>query len=197
MVKKIMDDLYYDSKENYKIERKNNWKLKLISKYNKGKGLDIGAGSGRWLDKFPNWTGIDIDKRSHKNKRIKYGDITKIPFKSKTFNIALTAHILEHVPRNKTQKAINEIKRVLKKEGILVIFGPNPANHNFYNDPTHINPLNLTALESILTNSGFKVIERDYSLYRRLGWSFLLPRFIIDIFGQIFLTEYFLVVRKS
>ena len=71
-----------------------------------------------------------------------------IPFEDNTFDIITCLDFLEHIPRinltNKTNypfiNLMNDIYRVLKSEGILFIKTP-VFNENFFDDPTHINPI--------------------------------------------------------
>ena len=49
-------------------------------------------------------------------------DITDIQFKNNTFDYIIFNHVMEHIPNEK--KAIREIKRVLKKNGVLIFSFP-------------------------------------------------------------------------
>jgi len=64
-------------------------------------------------------------------------DINKFPypFKKEEFDYVYCSHILEHV--NNIFKTLNEIERILKKEGILHIIVPHFSNGNGYNDLSH------------------------------------------------------------
>ena len=74
--------------------------------------------------------------------------IENLPFNSDTFNIVTCLDFLEHIPRinltNKTNypfiNLMNEIYRVLKPEGIFFIKVP-VFDDNFFDDPTHVNPI--------------------------------------------------------
>ena len=56
--------------------------------------------------------------------------MVSLPFMSDFFDIVVCSHVLEHVKDDK--KAILEIKRVLKKNGLAVIGVPSVGNkHNF------------------------------------------------------------------
>ncbi len=94
-----------------------------------GKLLDIGGGIGLLSDFLPE--GIDyylvdsskdsIKKSKCKNKFV--GDIEKIPFASNTFDYAVLGEVVEHLPN--PVSSLKEVKRVLKKNGCLVITVPN------------------------------------------------------------------------
>jgi hypothetical protein len=57
-----------------------------------------------------------------KNKSIEKIDATKIPYKDSTFDILIFNHILEHIPDYR--KALQEIYRVLKPNGIAILQTP-------------------------------------------------------------------------
>lgn len=89
----------------------------FIRKYaTKKKTLDIGCGNSPYSKYFPKRVGVDIEKS--KNADI-LGDAHALPFKDKTFNFVLATELLEHT--KDPQKVINEIWRVLKPNGKLIL----------------------------------------------------------------------------
>lgn len=106
-------------------------KLNLINDLqpNKGKILDIGAGTGDFLyvTKENGWstTGIepsDKAKEIAKNKGVQFVETTS-NLESHTFDVITMWHVLEHVPDLDFQ--IKELKRLLKPSGSLIIAVPN------------------------------------------------------------------------
>lgn len=101
--------------------------VRLINKYKKGnKILDAGCGTGLILRKLPKGTiGVDINPRNIKKakqhaplaKTIK-ADIEKLPFKKGTFTTIVSTEVIEHQPD--PRPTVAELKRVLKKDGILI-----------------------------------------------------------------------------
>ncbi|AEH06062.1 class I SAM-dependent methyltransferase [Methanothermococcus okinawensis] len=87
--------------------------------------LDIGCGTGEQLQKLNNTAiGLDISLKMAKiahsktNKFIVVGNVENIPFKSKTFDCVISFFgALNHVQLN---RALKEIRRVLKNDGILI-----------------------------------------------------------------------------
>ena len=74
--------------------------------------------------------GIDLDrselKRAEKTKIYKkliQADITNTEFASNSFNTIFTNGVLEHIPD--LESALNEISRLLKKDGKLITTSPN------------------------------------------------------------------------
>lgn len=104
----------------------------------KGRILEAGCGTGRILlylsEKGLDCSGIDpsqnmlnIFKEKAKMNglkvNIKKGDIEKIPFKENSFDGVYTMHVLMHMPDYK--KAFEEMRRVLKPNGKLIMDFPN------------------------------------------------------------------------
>lgn len=98
-----------------KITRKN---LDIfLSKYSSNeKILDIGSGGSGYDRYFPNRLTVDIDPN---RKPEIIADVHEMPFKDGEFGVVLCTEVLEHV-LNPT-RALKEISRVLKKEGLLIL----------------------------------------------------------------------------
>ncbi len=92
--------------------------------------------------------GIDLDKDIIKLAKEKYkrenlsflvSDIKDIPFKSKSFDMVICLEVIEHIEEQ--ERALFEMKRVLKEDGILIISSPNKKvysdDRNFKN-PYHV-----------------------------------------------------------
>jgi len=130
----------YDSiAKDFSRTRNTEWKeFDLILPFIKSniKIADIGCGNGRFF-KFlskhipTKYTGVDFSKNllkeakklnpAIKNKFI-YGEITKIPLKNESQNIVACIAVFHHLPTiTMRKKAVNELSRILKKDGILFI----------------------------------------------------------------------------
>ena len=138
----IIRDSEWDQIENY---------IPKSSKF-----LDVGCGAGYSLmraceDLNCSVEGIDADPGSHgvgrfvkylvNNVPIKQGFAEDLPFADNSFDVVYSSHVLEHV--NDEVKALDEMKRVLKKDGVLVIGMPtsNMAFLNYFSQfifTTHI-----------------------------------------------------------
>ncbi|MBI2654860.1 methyltransferase domain-containing protein [Candidatus Woesearchaeota archaeon] len=116
---------------------------KLIREYKPKKVLDIGCGTGIFLDNFHNefasGTGIDssIDmvnfaNRNHKRENIKYvlAKDTPLHFDNNSFDLVFSMGTLEYVKDQKNH--IDEALRVLRKNGILFLTTPTKIM-NIYN----------------------------------------------------------------
>lgn len=80
------------------------------------KVLDIGAGGSSYDQFFPNRLTVDIDP---KRKPDIVADAHLLPFKDEEFEYIICTEVLEHLQN--PAKAISEMKRVLKNDGILIL----------------------------------------------------------------------------
>ena len=116
------------------VERE--WDVINIVKQNVNKEsaiLEIGSGYGKnlmLLDNigYKNVTGIEYSKNAcniannFKYNKIhnKYGSILKSPFKDNQFDAIIDIGCLHCIDSNNKKEAIEEIKRILKKNGVLI-----------------------------------------------------------------------------
>ena len=135
---------YY--KEYYDLERQHWWfvaREKIISNYLKKtiaakivkhqdlKILNVGCGPGRssqYLSSFGEVTSIEYDKdccefaSERTGLQIINGSITELPFQDEMFDLVCAFDVIEHVLED--QLAVSEMKRVVKKEGVIFITVP-------------------------------------------------------------------------
>lgn len=117
----------------------------LIDASIKGKTLNIGAGEMQWVENqlFLNnndffSSDLDIKNLGGKNKAINkiQCDATKLPFKDNYFSQIIILDVLEHIKDH--HKALDEIYRVLKKNGKLVICVPNDTLLSYLNPVRYV-----------------------------------------------------------
>lgn len=93
------------------------------------------------------------------------GQITKLTFADRSFDVTHCSHVIEHLGYPEIIIAIDELVRITKPGGIIIIRTPLWANHRFYNDIDHIRPYPPNAIINYFTNkqqqkiSKFKVHE--------------------------------------
>lgn len=103
---------------------------KLCKNYLNAKILEIGCGYCHHLkyatNKYNNYIGLDIREDFLKEVRKRYpeisvitGDAKKIPFNSEQFDVVLSIYNLEHI--KDLDLCFLEIKRILKKDGIIIV----------------------------------------------------------------------------
>lgn len=102
--------------------------VKYLGKLKKGKGqliiLDLACGGGNsFLKEFGEVHGVDISRQSIEVAKNNYdycyaADIYNLPFADKSFDVVTSFELVEHVPQDKFEIFLQEIKRVLKDDGI-------------------------------------------------------------------------------
>ncbi|KIC02387.1 methyltransferase [Flavobacterium sp. JRM] len=139
-------------------------KLNLINSENpqKGRILDIGAGTGDFLltAKENGWETVGVEPSDRaKSIAIKKGIsfVEKIAdLENNSFDVITMWHVLEHVPNLEFQ--IQELKRLLKPTGTLIVAVPNfksfDANHYktfwaAYDVPIHFWHFSKKAIQSL------------------------------------------------
>lgn len=92
--------------------------------------LDLGCGNGRFFDRLRNtdYTGIDnseklieIAKKNYKEADFKVSSALDLPFKEEEFDRIYSIAVLHHLPQKYHSRFLEEIKRVLKKKGVLIL----------------------------------------------------------------------------
>jgi len=163
----VFEKLYHFIKS---IALKN--KLNLINSLqpNKGKILDIGAGTGDFLSVAKNngWQTIGVEPSDRAktiaiNKGISFVEQTS-ELESHSFDVISMWHVLEHVPDLDAQ--IKELKRLLKTSGTLIIAVPNfksfDAKHYgkfwaAYDVPIHFWHFSKTAIKLLFGKEAMKL----------------------------------------
>jgi len=147
-------------------------KLNLINSYQPSKGLvlDIGAGTGDFLNVAKNdgWKTVGVEpsdkaKAIAKNKGVSFVENTS-ELESNSCDVISMWHVLEHVPNLDNQ--IKELKRLLKPNGTLIVAVPNfksfDAKHygNFwaaYDVPIHFWHFSKKAIQMLFENENMKL----------------------------------------
>lgn len=155
---------------------------KIVEGLKLGEGdniLDLGCGDGFFLYLLSNLsvkvtlTGFDNDKRVLNNARrnlgpkklkLLYGTAVKMPFSNNIFDKVIMTEVLEHIDDDK--KALSEVYRILKLNGVLVLTVPN------YNFPFLWDPINWTLQNLFGTHIGgigffAGIWARHLRLYKR------------------------------
>ena len=96
-----------------------------------------------------------------KNASFKQGDLTKLPFPAKKFDVIVALSILEHIPPKQLPTVIGHFKRVLKPGGYLIAGYPNEGDKIF--------KLVQQAEKIIMRPQVFKSIHDDKRKYKPLG----------------------------
>ena len=155
-----------------------NGKRKLVEKYTKlsiGKILDIGAGTGAFLQVMQKseWevTGLEPDETARENAKKLYGLSLQrseefFNLKAKTFDAITLWHVLEHV--HELHEYMDQLKKLLKLTGCLFIAIPNYACYDEkiykefwagYDVPRHLYHFSPTSITQLLLQHGLQLKE--------------------------------------
>tara|TARA_B100000989_G_scaffold193806_1_gene146237 strand:+ start:249 stop:1682 length:1434 start_codon:yes stop_codon:yes gene_type:complete len=168
--------------------------LKYNKSFNSSKSLHAGCGSGQVdtsISNLTQLTAIDISPNAlskyeechNTDVEIIHGDIFKMPFQKKNFNIIFNLGVMEHFREIDIQKILKEFKRVLKDDGKIILFWPPEygLSVNFlkfvkkmlfilFRKDFKFHPDELTRIKSethskeILEKSGFKIIRSYFGI---------------------------------
>jgi len=151
---------------NYKFRKHmlNKEYAKHFTRANNVKILDIGCGISPVSPNKSNTLFIESDKNAVEllkktgHKAI-VGDITKIPLKNDFADAVFCSEVLEHVRDYK--KALKEMFRVLKKEGLLFITVPTHMKYWAFDDDYvgHLRRFNPRLLLNELKEQDFEIVE--------------------------------------
>jgi len=153
------------------------WIKKELQVTYKDEVLDAGCGTGYLLDFVcgnTSATGVDISKEAvsiskelfPKHKFVQ-ADLTQLPFKNEVFNKVFCFNVIEHVKDK--EKAIKELKRVMRKDGTLII-GTNVKDSLswrlfevfFGGDPTHFDEFSEDEFIEFISKY-FKIVKSERS----------------------------------
>jgi SAM-dependent methyltransferase len=156
--------------------------------------LDVGCGKGEncffLLQKSPNGKiyGVDLSKENIAWAKSKYGSKIKfksskaenLPFDNSFFDIVYCYEVLEHVADLK--KSLNEIKRVLKKNGKFIFSVPLEGSEKilleknplYWSQIGHRRFFSKNKIMKILRENNFELINyKTYNSIEHLYWIYL------------------------
>ncbi len=171
--KKGLITFLYDSIKKYSLRKKYN----LISGYkNRGHILDIGCATGEFLNHFKNhaWETKGIEPAEEpRNFAINNFHLDVKPeellneLAEDSFDVISMWHVLEHVPD--LNERMQQISRLLKKNGLLVIALPNYQSwdgqhyQNYwagYDVPRHLYHFSEKTITALLDKYNFSMIKK-------------------------------------
>lgn len=123
--------------------------------------MDVGCGAGIFIGACKRFgkfvVGIDVncDQLSY---AVNYGkgllvlaDASHLPFKDSSMDGVFFSHVIEHLEN--PFPIFGEIRRVLKKGGVLVVI--TPTEHKYFYTPGHVRAYIKKTLSEILLKAGF------------------------------------------
>lgn len=162
----------------------NKWTFNKFKDFLKGEILEVGCGIGNFtptLSKYGKVTAIDIDpglveglkQLNNENISTGFGDIEqgKFFFKEKKFDVIVCINVLEHIKDD--MKALENIKNLLKNNGILILLVP--VNTFLYGEIDkaigHFRRYSSQELVGNLKSLGLSVISsKKLNFLGALGW---------------------------
>lgn len=164
--------------------------IEQIIKEQSGIRLDIGCGK----NKQPGFVGIDY--RAWPGVDVVH-DLESLPWPlpDECATTAIASHVLEHInPHNGVFiNVMNEIWRVMKPEGQFAFVVPYAGSHGFFQDPTHVNPINeSTMLYFDPDPEGAQGSRSLYNFYEPKPWK--IARSAMDRNGNL---ECLLIKRRD
>jgi len=153
-------DMRYAEEQAAKIEAA----LEGLNKENYGSVLDAGCGTGILFDCVANraktTVGLDISRKilfqakkhakNFQNVHLILADVDNMPLKETTFNHVFGITLIQNTPN--PVETLNEIRRVAKKDAVIVVTGLKKA-------------FSLEGFEELLWNAGLNIVAlRDEGL---------------------------------
>ena len=156
---------------------------KLISRYKQaGKILDIGCGAGNFLSSFnpdrwdlfgvePNKEGYSLSVNKVRGK-IYNDNLSNCKLINNYFDVITMWHVFEHLYCPNEQ--LQEIHRILKNEGMLIIAVPNiksigfklgKAQYFHLDCPRHLFHYSPATLMKMLNKNGFQVLKINFPCF--------------------------------
>lgn len=168
--------LSYDKTRKYRIKRFGLERIKIIKKYKKkGKLLDFGCGTGWFLEgasKFYESYGVEYSDsiREWLSKKLNITSFkTLASIKKEKFDIITVFDVIEHVPD--PLFLLKNLKKKLKKNGIMLIYTPNinslgfnflGIKNNLLCPPNHLFYFNKHSFNFLCKKINLKIIETQY-----------------------------------
>lgn len=171
--------------------------------------FDVGCGRGEWLELLAEQGipahGMDLDAGMlaaghEQGLAVSQGDaIAWLQQQPAASLLAITAfHVVEHLELAQLCTLLEEARRVLIDDGLLILETPNPENlvvgtASFYIDPTHRRPLPQQLLSFLAEHAGFASVEL-YRLQEEQRLHGAAPPMLYDVLGRVS-PDYAIVAR--
>lgn len=170
-------DTYFTTRLNYDKKRTAMWKVlaKFIQRYISKSSivLDLGAGycdfinSIKAKEKHALDVFTDMDKYAHSDVITHIMPASKLSkFKDETFDVVFASNFFEHLEISESEKAVEQVFRILKTNGKLIVLQPNfkYGYKEYFDDYTHKTIFTHISFANFLEGKGFKITK----IFKRL-----------------------------
>jgi SAM-dependent methyltransferase len=207
----FQDTVYLSLKKDLFSYRFRKWKIaKHVPPV--GRILDIGSGTAPVSPDMKRTVVADLSEEAMRNVECESKVVTSItgmPFAPATFDIILCSEVLEHVPED--DKAVSELRRVLKPGGVLIATVPYQKRFWAEDDEyvAHVRRYDPGELEQKLLHAGFQEIttykmtgtidrwltRRSLKAYQKSGAVIMLPLWFLRMANTVLFL--FLVATEA
>ena len=147
--------------------------------------LELGCGQGQVLDflnkqGFSSIEGVDASEEQvmaaeRYGLQVYHSDVFDfLQTSPHAYDLVLAIDFVEHFTRQELIQLFSEIKKVLSKDGYLILRTPNGqgifAGQVIYGDVTHMTILTPQSLSQILKFLGFEIVSMKESTFQAKGW---------------------------
>ena len=167
--------------------------IELIEKNNVSSILDVGCGEGWLIDQISrqlsgiSFTGIDVstfgveraNKRNINNAKFSVYGGEAFPFPGQTFDVVLSSFVFEHL--SDPMGTFNEMNRVVKKSGSVIIVCPN------FGSPLFRSPCNKNNRILLMISRFFKELRPKLFFKNNFFWDFTDP---IELPPNVHISDY-------
>lgn len=174
------------------------------------KVLDVACGEGKLLKKDKkNIYGIEINstlinKLKEDGLNVKYSDVTKIDYEDQVFDVVHCSNIIEHLAPMDAHKMFQEMYRVLKPRGKILLIAPTPKT--VWNTFGHIKPYPPSSIKKLFREVSLESFDsikgmniKNVVYYGSWGHNkivFLLSSLIANI-TPFFRGSYIMIINKE
>lgn len=166
----------YDKTRKYRIKRFGLERIKILKKYKKkGNLLDFGCGIGWFLEGAKNYYNVSGVEFSDSIRQWLFKKLgiktfkTLDDIKNEKYDIITAFDVIEHV--SNPLDLLKQLKKKLKKNGIILIYTPNKDSlgfkflkerNNLVCPPNHLTYFNFKSFEYMAKKAKMKIIETQY-----------------------------------
>ena len=137
--------------------------------------VDIGCGTGRWMEFLQPYgkelIGLDISR--NRLKKVKVGktiltNCENIPINSHSVDLVLSIEVLQHVRPEGISNAVSEIKRLIAKNGVGIIVVKNKNKPFRVKPPNPINFFSAKELRNLFSDHKLQIMGEKLFLMNPL-----------------------------